>query len=349
MTGNPVRLRDVAQAAGTSTKTASRVINGFDGVAPETRRRVQEAVESLGYQVDLMARSLRRGVDDTVGIVVPTIGDPFFAKAIEEVERMVLPLGINLLVASNSRDAQRERKVVEGLLARRVAGLIVIPYSADYSFLRTVSTPVVFMDRGPEGLETGVVLVDDLDSSGQAVRHLASFGHRRIALLADDLSIKTSSIRRDGYLKAIAELDLEMDPELVVVGCVDDQQAEQRTNELLDLPNPPTAIFSSRSEISLGVVRALHLRGRTDIALVSFGDFATADVLEPAVTVIDHDPRLIAQSAMERLQARMAGAEDDGRDTYVPLHFIQRGSGELRPADKSALGRRRSKSQAVTV
>jgi LacI family transcriptional regulator len=105
VTRSPVRLRDVAQAAGTSTKTASRVINGFDGVAPETRRRVQEAVESLGYQVDLMARSLRRGVDDTVGIVVPTIGDPFFAKAIEEVEQMVLPLGINLLVASNSRDA----------------------------------------------------------------------------------------------------------------------------------------------------------------------------------------------------------------------------------------------------
>jgi LacI family transcriptional regulator len=162
MTSTPVRLRDVAQAAGTSTKTASRVINGFDGVAPDTRRRVQEAVDALGYKVDLMARSLRRGVDDTVGIVVPTIGDPFFAKAIEEVEQMVLPLGINLLVASNSRDPHRERKVVDGLLARRVAGLIVTPYSADYSFLKTVSTPVVFMDRGPEGVDTGVVLVDDL-------------------------------------------------------------------------------------------------------------------------------------------------------------------------------------------
>jgi LacI family transcriptional regulator len=347
VTRSPVRLRDVAQAAGTSTKTASRVINGFDGVAPETRRRVQEAVESLGYQVDLMARSLRRGVDDTVGIVVPTIGDPFFAKAIEEVEQMVLPLGINLLVASNSRDPHRERKVVDGLLARRVAGLIITPFSADYSFLRAVSTPVVFMDRHPEGIATGVVLVDDLQSSANVVRHLASYGHRRIALLADDLSIKTSWLRQQGYLQAMAQLDLPVDPELVVVGCVDDVQAEQRTREMLDLDNPPTAIFSSRSEISLGVVRALHLRGRTDVALVSFGDFATADVLAPAVTVVDHDPRLLARQAMDRLRVRMDGADDDGADVLVPLHFIARGSGELRPV--APVSRPHAKAQATSA
>jgi LacI family transcriptional regulator len=329
MSPNPVRLRDVAQAAGTSTKTASRVINGFDGVAPETRRRVQEAVEALGYQVDLMARSLRKGVDDTLGIVVPTIGDPFFAQAIEEVEQMVLPLGINLLVASNSRDPLLERKVVDGLLARRVAGLIVAPYSADYGFLTTVSTPVVFLDRHPEGIETGVVLVEDQETSRQVVNHLASFGHRRIALLVDDLSIKTSSLRQAGYYQAMSELGLEVDPDLVVTGCVEAVHAEQRTHEMLDLADPPTAIFSSRSAISLGVVRALHMRSRTDIAFVSFGDFGTADVLMPAITVVDHDPRKLAHAAVDRLRARMDGLPDDHADVIVPLHLIPRGSGEI--------------------
>ncbi len=201
------------------------------------------------------------------------------------------------------------------------------------------------MDRGPEGITTGVVLVDDLESSASVVRHLASFGHRRIGLLADDLSIKTSSLRQEGYLKAIRELGLEIDPDLIVTGCVDDQQAELRTNEMLDLASPPTAIFSSRSEISLGVVRALHLRGRTDVALVSFGDFATADVLEPAVTVIDHDPRLLAHVAMERLRARMDGVDDDGVDVFVPLQFIKRGSGELPPsAAKPSPGHRHPES-----
>ena len=100
-----VRLRDVALAAGTSTKTASRVVNGDARVSADTRRRVEEAVETLGYQVDVTARSLRRGVDDTIGIVVPTIGDPFFAKAIEEIEKRSLEMGIKLLVASNSDSA----------------------------------------------------------------------------------------------------------------------------------------------------------------------------------------------------------------------------------------------------
>lgn len=156
-----VRLRDVADAAGTSTKTASRVVNGDARVSPDTRRRVEQAVESLGYQVDVTARSLRRGVDDTIGIVVPTIGDPFFAKAIEGIEKRSLDLGVKLLVASNSHSAEAEREIVEGLLGRRVAGLIITPEFADYSFLQRIPTPAVFIDRHPRGLDSGVVRVDD--------------------------------------------------------------------------------------------------------------------------------------------------------------------------------------------
>lgn len=329
MTTNPVRLRDVALAAGTSTKTASRVINGSDGVAPDTRRRVQEAVEDLGYQVDLMARSLRRGVDDTVGVVIPTIGDPFFALAIEEIERIALQRSINLLVASNSRDPEIERKVIDGLLARRVSGLIVTPFSADYAFLKTVRTPVVFLDRRPEGMDAGVVRVDDRGGARTAVEHLAAAGHRRIALITDDLTIKTSALRREGYLDALRALGLPEDPCLQAFGCEDEADSEAATRSLLQLPAPPTAIFSARSETSLGVVRALHKTGRTDIALVSFGDFVTADLLKPAVTVVDHDPRVLACKAMERLTARLDGVADDDDDIVVPLHLVVRGSGEL--------------------
>ncbi len=329
MTAKQVRLRDVALAAGTSTKTASRVINGDDGVAPDTRLRVQAAVDALGYQVDVMARSLRKGVDDTVGVVVPTIGDPFFALAIEEIEQMVLQRNINLLVASNSRHAELERKVIDGLLARRVAGLIITPFSADYSFLKHVRTPVVFLDRHPEGISAGVVLVDDRGGARQAVEHLASFGHKRIALITDDLTIKTSALRHQGYLDAMTALGLPTDPDLQVFGCQDEHQSEQRTLDLLNLEIPPTAIFSARSETSLGVVRALHQSGRTDVAFVSFGDFVTADLLKPAVTVIDHDPRMLARRAMERLGSRLDGTDDDDQDVIVPLHLLPRGSGEL--------------------
>jgi LacI family transcriptional regulator len=330
MTTRAVRLSDVAEAAGTSTKTASRVINGDPRVASETRARVQAEVERLGYRVDVMARTLRRGVDDAIGVVVPTIGDPFFASMLEEIERVALERDISILVASNSRDMSAERQVIDGLLARKVAGMVIAPYSADYGFLRTIRTPAVFIDRHPQGLATGVVLVDDYAEAQRAVQHLASFGHRRIALVVDALDIETSHLRRQGYHAALRDLGLEVDESLELIGCIDAAQSERRTRELLNSPNPPTAIFSARSETSLGVVRALHFSNRTDIALISFGDFVTADILKPAITVLDHNPRVLARIAMDRLIERLDGTNEDvASDIVVPLHLIPRGSGEL--------------------
>jgi LacI family transcriptional regulator len=324
-----VRLKDVAEVAGTSTKTASRVINGDARVASATRARVEAAVQDLGYQVDLLARSLRRGVDDTVGVVVPTIGDPFFASALEQVERFSTERDINVLVASNSNDPAVEREIVEGLLARRVGGLLITPNFADYSFLANSSTPYVFMDRHPRGLTTGAVRVDDRGQSELIVNHLAAHGHQRIALVSDDVSIPTSNLRRMGYLAAMAALELPIDPDLQALGCSDFALAEEATHRLLDLPNPPTAIFSSRSETSIGVVRALHVRNRTDIAFVSFGDFSLADILVPGVTVLDHDPAALARLSMDLLADRMDGKVDDGVDHLIPMRLIPRGSGEI--------------------
>ena len=339
MMRRPVRLSDVALAAGTSTKTASRVINGDPRVADETRKRVEDQVDLLGYRVDVMARSLRRGVDDTVGIVVPTIGDPFFATMIEEIERIALVREMTVLIASNSRNPMTERRVVDGMLARRVGGMIIAPFATDYGFLATLQTPVIFLDRHAQGSDVGVVLVDDFGEAQKAVRHLAHYGHSRIALVVDDLDIETSRRRHQGYVAALTELGLPVDESIQLVGCTDAVTAEVRTRELIALPNPPTAIFSARSETSLGVVRALHLCKRTDIAFVSFGDFVNADILDPAITVLDHNPRILARLAMERLLDQMANEEAQSLgDAVIGLNLIARGSGELPPKTLAATG-----------
>ncbi|MFM8350097.1 MAG: LacI family DNA-binding transcriptional regulator [Actinomycetales bacterium] len=327
----PVRLSDVAAAAKTSTKTASRVINGDPRVSADTRARVQRAVVELGYRVDLLARSLRRGVDDAVGVLVPSIGDPFFASALHEIEQLGRARGIQVIIASTPRDPVLERRAVETLLARRVAGLIITPFFTDYRFLAQAATPVVFFDRAPVGVAAETVLVDDKAGAQLVVRHLASFGHRRIALIGDSVEVPTSNARRAGYLQALHELGLAVDPLLDRSDCVDAARAYQQTKALLELPNPPTAIFSGRAETSLGVARALHRHNRTDIAMASFDDFALAEILEPAISVTDHDPRALARFAMERLLARLDGAPFAPGEHLLPLQVIARGSGELRP------------------
>ncbi|MCW2882498.1 MAG: LacI family transcriptional regulator [Sphaerisporangium sp.] len=327
-----VRLSDVAVAAKTSAKTASRVINGDPRVSAETRRRVEEAVVRLGYRVDLLARSLRRGVDDMIGVVVESIADPFFAAVISEIELAALRRGLNVIVTSNRRLPNREAAIVDGLQQRRVAGLIITPHTSDLSYLVSTETPVVFVDRHPRNFAADVVTFDDRGGARTAVRHLLRYGHGRIAFVSDDLEIETSRNRHAGYVDALQEAGVSVVPELVATDCADAAIARARTCEFLDLDEPPTAIFSARSETSLGVVKVLHDRKRTDIAMVSFGDFALADVVSPAITVLEQSPELLGRLAAERLFARLDGDHSDPINTVIPLRLVPRGSGEIVPA-----------------
>ncbi len=335
MQRKPVRLSDVARRAGTSPKTASRVLNGDARVADDTRARVQQAMTDLGYQVDVLARSLRKGVDETIAIVVPTIGDPFFASMIEEIERAVFEHGTKLLVATNFREPDQELQVIHGLLARRVSGVIVTPFLADYSFVETIGTPLVFLDRQPEGLRAGAIRVDDRGWAKRAVEHLIGHGHRRVAIVADELAIKTSKFRHEGYRDALADSGINVDLSLEALNCVRADDAYRATLALLALDEPPTAIFSARSETSVGVVKALHEADRRDVALVSFGDVELADLVQPAVTVIDHSPRLLARRSVERLRARISGMPQSTEDDLLQMRLIERGSGELQPSNRS--------------
>ena len=332
MTRRPVRLSDVALAAETSAKTASRVINGDPRVSAETRQRVEEAVVSLGYRVDLLARSLRRGVDDTIGVIVESIADPFFAAVISEIELAALSRGLNVIVTSNRRVPNREAAIVDGLQQRRVAGLIITPHNSDLAYLGSTETPVVFVDRHPRSFPADVVTFDDRGGARTAVRNLLRHGHRRVAFVSDDLEIETSRNRHAGYVDALQEAGLSVVPELVATDCADAASARARTAEFLNLDEPPTAIFSARSETSLGVVKVLHDRRRTDVAMVSFGDFALADVLSPAITVLEQSPELLGRLAAQRLFARLDGDRSEPVNTVIPVRLVARGSGEVVPA-----------------
>jgi LacI family transcriptional regulator len=178
------------------------------------------------------------------------------------------------------------------------------------------------------------VMFDDRGGARTALRHLLRHGHRRVAFVSDDLEIETSRNRHAGYVDALQEAGIPVVAELVATDCADAGMARARTSEFLDLDEPPTAIFSARSETSLGVVKVLHDRKRTDIAVVSFGDFALADVLSPAITVLEHSPELLGRLAVERLFIRLDGDHGDPVSTVIPLRLVPRGSGEIVPVGK---------------
>ncbi|MBO0851724.1 MAG: LacI family DNA-binding transcriptional regulator, partial [Pseudonocardia sp.] len=328
--GRRVRLRDVAAAAETSAKTVSRVINGDPRVAPETRVRVQRAVLELGYQPDPLARSLRRGTDDTIGVVVDSVADPFFASVAGQIERVALSKGITVMIASTNRDQHHEREVLARMAQRRVAGLILTPISTEHSHVSALSCPVVFVDRRPSGVDADSVVVDDREGARTAVRHLIAHGHRRIAFLGLEPELDTTLLRLAGYQAALAEQGIPADDELVVRADPDSKRMGAETIRLLDAAEPPTAMFSTSTRSSLRVVPVLHRRGRRDIAFVGFGDLPLAESVSPGITVIDHPADVIGRLAAERLMDRIAGQEPPPATLTVPLRLIARGSGEVR-------------------
>jgi LacI family transcriptional regulator len=330
------RLIDVADAAGVSLRTASRVLNDDHRVAADTRSRVLETMRSLNFQPDAVARSLRAGTDLSIGFVVESIADPFFAEVIDSVEAAMARHGRPVLVASTHRDDLHEQQVVRRMLHRRVAGLLLAPTGGDHSWLRPDHTPLVLIDRAAPGVTADIVDIDDRRAADDAVTHLIEHGHRRIAYVGDTSSIPTSSARLRGYHAAHARQGLPVADQLVRSNCSTSREAAAAANELLELPPSDgeaavTAVFSATTRASLGIVPVLHARSRTDIAFIGIGDFAMADALTPAITVVDHSGARIGEAAAARLIARLADPGQATAHVRLPAAIIQRGSGEIRP------------------
>ncbi|SEG93617.1 LacI family transcriptional regulator [Nonomuraea solani] len=323
-------MKDVASAAGVALKTVSRVVNGEPGVHPATAERVRTAIDRLGYSRNESARVLRRGRTATIGLVIEDVADPFYAGLSRAVEAVVIDHGCLLLSGSSGEEPGRERELVETFCARRVDGLIVVPAGDDHTYLGPeleAGTPVVFADRPPgAGLDVDTVLTDNAGGAGQAVRHLLTHGHRRIAFLGDHPAIFTASERLRGYR---AELGGLYDERLVSMRPPSLESVRGDLARMFALDDPPTALFTGNGRYTVTTLRALAGRRA---ALVGFDDFELADLLAPGVSVIAQDPSWMGRVAAELLFRRLRGDAGPPEHIELPVRLIPRGSGEV-PSD----------------
>jgi LacI family transcriptional regulator len=297
-------MRDVAKRAGVSAKTVSRVFNDDPHVLPSTRAHVEQVMAELNYVPNVLATTFRSGRTSAIGVAVPDIVDPFFAAIARAVDGVARDRGVATLLTNLGAEPARERDIIESLLSRRLAGLIVAPVGTDHSWLKrwTDSTPVVFVDRAPINLTADTFADHDEAGGYLATRHLIEHGHRRIAYVGDSMHLSTEVNRVAGYRRALAEAGLEPDGELLAPYVRDRAATEAAVSRLLGLADRPTAVFSSNARSSMLVVRALPAN---ELAVVGFGDFPMADLLHPALTVIDQDPDRIGRLAAQRVFERV--------------------------------------------
>ncbi|MBB3050991.1 LacI family transcriptional regulator [Prauserella isguenensis] len=319
-------MRDVAALAGVSAKTVSRVFNNDEHVLPETRARVELAMRELSYVPNAVATTFRNGRAPVVGVVVPDLLDPFFAAVAEAVNLVAVEHGMSTMVTTIGEDGEQEGKLVGRLLSQSLSGLVIAPVATDNSYLSRWSDrlPIVFVDRAPGGVSADAFLEDDEGGARMGVAHLLEHGHERIAFVADISDVPTGRSRLRGYRAALADHGLDHDEAYEIFGVVDRASAADAVARLTALPEPPTAIFSSNARSSMALVPELRDHA---FAVVGFGDFPMADMVTPAMTVIDQDPALLGDHAARRVFERLEHPKRRfRRRTVLGVRLIERES-----------------------
>ncbi len=324
-----VTMREVAERAGVSAKTVSRVLRKDRYVSEDVRHRVNAAVRDLQYVPNMLAVTFRSGRDAAIGVAVPDIADPFFAQIVQAVEVEARARQTAVIVTSVGYDADQEPAIVEALLQRQVLGLISCPVSTDQSYLKPwlPRMAMVFVDRAPGNITADAVIEDDFGGAHLATTHLLGHGHRRVAFVGDSHRASTTMQRLAGYTSALADAGIDLDEGLVHFGETDPPGIDRVVQAWAGLTGPPSAVFSSNARSTMAVFAALQRAEGDGLALVSFGDFPMAASLEPSVTVIDQDPTAVGTFAAQRFFQRLdEPAKRMRRRTVLPVSLVERAS-----------------------
>src|SRR5689334_18770712 len=329
-----VTIRDVADRAGVSSMTVSRVINGGARVSADTRDRVERAISELGYVPSRLARGLSAQRTGTIALLVPDVANPFFTLIVRGAEEIGRRAGFGIILCDTRADHAVERDAIEEMIAHRVEGVLVAPVSDrsrdDLQRLSGFGIPFVLVDRTVEGIDADAVLGDSVAGAKRLVHHLISLGHRRIGLVIEPDEVSTARDRRRGYCEALAAADIDFDPNLVVETSVDPDGGLAGMARLLALPDRPTAVFTVNNLVAVGAIEAVRRAGLDvpdDVALVCFDDIEYASRLYPFLTVMEQPAEtfgtLGAQLLLERIQGRGAA---EPRVVVLPASFVVRRS-----------------------
>jgi LacI family transcriptional regulator len=288
-----VTRNDVARFAGVSPATVSYVLNnGPRPVADDTRQRVLQAIKQLNYQPSAVARNLRLQRTSTLGLLLPDMQNPYFAEVTRGIEAVAFENDYTVILCHSDYSAERELQYIDTLRMQRVAGVIWIPATDRvdvYEKLVSYALPTVLVDRYVSGQNAPAVVIDNFRGGYIATEHLIELGHRRIAAIVRPVELSHSQGRLQGYMAALREHGLEINPGLIAPGGYYLENGRRAFQQLMNSQPRPTALFAYNDIMAIGALRAAHqhgLRVPEDFSIVGFDDIPEADFTCPALTTI---------------------------------------------------------------
>lgn len=305
-------IYDVAKRAKVSTYTVSSVINRSAYVSPELTQRVQKAVQELDYTPNALARGLQTRRTRTVGMLIPDIGSPFYARVVRGVEDKLRGAQYSLLLGNTYNQAEEQARYLSVFRSQQADGYLVFIAAGDESEaarLVEMKRPAVFVGRIPNSFEADVVSVDNVAGTQLAVDDLVKSGHERVAIVVGQRSLSTSEERVEGWRRSLRRNKLPVRPDYIAEGDWREDSAYLVTKRFLALPTPPNGIFAANFLMMTGVLRALKeakLRVPEDVRVASSDDSPWLDVFDPPISTVVQPAYDMGQKAAELLIKRMS-------------------------------------------
>jgi LacI family transcriptional regulator len=335
-------MKEVAERAGVSLTTVSHVINQTRFVSEGVTSRVKAAMQELDYRPNELARSLRRGQTNTIGLILPDSSNPYFAEIGQAIESYAYDSSYSVILGNTSGKIEKEDHYIDVFLTKQVAGIIFVAAGAQTSAVKDLlihNFPVVLVDRDLDDIQVDAVLLDNYHCGYMATEHLIKLGHQCIGLVSGPFNLTPSAERIVGYKDALNDAGLECDDKLMIKGNFNPKSGYEAANELLTLPNRPTAIFAMNDLMAIGVIRAVHEQGLKvpdDLAIVGFDDIELASYTIPPLTTIAQPTKGISQQAVELLTERIDQPDLKPRRIIMNGELVVRGTcGAILPITES--------------
>jgi LacI family transcriptional regulator len=316
----PVRLRDVAAVSGVSLATASRVLAG-SGASERAAAAVHAAIDQLGYRPNLTARALRSQLTGLVGMIVPSISNPFFSELVEAVEQALHRTDLELVLGDSGSSATNEARRLQVLLDRNVDGILIIPAhheSSAHSLRRARSTPLVQLDRRVDSFAGDYVGVDNALGIQMLLEHLYALGCRRLVFVSEAQGSSSGISRIEAFERLAARLDWETEAPLL--GTYSLEFGREAGQRLLSRRRLPDAVVCGSDLIALGLLQEFHRRGihvPAEVRVTGFDGNVFSDIADPPLTTVRQPVAAIADEAIRLLTSRIGGGNVRPRKSEI--------------------------------
>jgi LacI family transcriptional regulator len=327
-----VTIHDVAAEAGVSFGTVSRVINDDVHVKEETRERVKDAIKRLNYVANRQARSLAGGKTSSIGVLVPDLGTGYIGEIIRGIDAELSLADLDLILYTTHRTPHKEANYVANLASGMVDGLLIVLPRKPADFINNMNQqhfPFVLIDHQGTGSDCPAVGAMNWSGGYSATEYLIQLGHKRIGFITGSMDLGCAHDRLSGYRSALRTYHIEEDPDLIYEGNFFQPDGYAGALAMLDMPNPPTAIFASNDVMAMGVMDAVRhrdLRVPDDISVIGFDDIPQASLVRPELTTIRQPLEKMGRVATQFLLGMLDDPEKEAERIELPTQLVIRDS-----------------------